>query len=57
MALSVALVYRFLDSLFRTLVGMVTLFARYRALFFDTPADEAEPQLQPVPVDSAVGRE
>lgn len=52
MAFSVALVYRFLDSLFRTLVGMVALFARYRALFFDVPAAAPEPQLQPVPVDS-----
>jgi uncharacterized protein (TIRG00374 family) len=51
-ALSVALVYRFLDSIFRTLVGMVVLFARYRGLFFGAPQDEPAPQLQPLPVES-----
>lgn len=56
-ALSVALVYRFLDIIFRTLIGMVTLFARYRTLFFDTSAQEPERQLQPVPVESAILRE
>jgi uncharacterized membrane protein YbhN (UPF0104 family) len=56
-ALSVALVYRFLDILFRTLLGMLVLFARYRTLFFDSPADEPEPQLQPVPVESVIPRD
>jgi glycosyltransferase 2 family protein len=54
-AFSVALVYRFLDSIFRTLIGMVVLFARYRALFFGAAADEPERQLQPIPIESVVG--
>lgn len=56
-AFSVALVYRFLDILFRTLVGMVILFARYRMLFVGAPPDKLERQLQPVPVESLVGRD
>lgn len=54
-AFSVALVYRFLDSIFRTLIGMVALFARYRALFFGAAGDEPERQLQPIPIESVVG--
>jgi uncharacterized membrane protein YbhN (UPF0104 family) len=56
-ALSVALVYRFLDIIFRTLIGMVVLFARYRTLFFVPPPDEPEQQLQPIPVESGVVRD
>lgn len=56
-ALSVALVYRFLDILFRTLIGMVVLFARYRALFFAPPPGGPEKRLQPVPVESIVTRD
>jgi len=56
-ALSVALVYRFLDILFRTLVGMLVLFARYRTLFFAPPEDEPKPQLQPIPVESVITRD
>lgn len=56
-ALSVALVYRFLDILFRTLLGMLVLFARYRTLFFTPREDEPEPRLQRVPVESVVTRD
>jgi uncharacterized protein (TIRG00374 family) len=56
-ALSVALVYRFLDSIFRTLVGMVALFARYRSLFFGIPSEESKPQLQPAPAESLIPRD
>lgn len=57
MAFSVALVYRFLDTLFRTLVGMIALFVRYRTLFFDPSSDAPEPQLQPVPVTPLISRD
>lgn len=51
-AFSVALANRFLDILFRTLIGMVVLFARYRTLFFDASAGEPKRRLRPVPVES-----
>jgi uncharacterized protein (TIRG00374 family) len=56
-AFSVTLVYRFLDSLFRTLLGICVLFTRYRALFFAVPDDRPKPQPQPVPVESLVIRD
>jgi uncharacterized protein (TIRG00374 family) len=58
-AFSVTLVYRFLDSVFRTLLGISVLFARYRALFFATPDDGPRPQSQrqPVPAESLIIRD
>ena len=56
-AFSVTLVYRFLDSLFRTLLGIFVLFMRYRALFFAAPDEKPHPRPQPVPVESFVSRD
>lgn len=58
-ALSVALVYRFLDIIFRTLIGIVTLFARYRTLFLAAPPDKPTPAqpLKPIPVESLARRD
>ena len=50
-ALSVALVYRFLDVIFRTFLGMLVLFARYRGLFGDIPAGSPS-RFQPVSAKS-----
>ena len=53
-AFSVALVYRFLDVIFRTVLGMIVLFARYRGLFGEAPS-EAVKQPKPARTHSVVG--